>query len=67
MAAPTHELGLFRAPNAVSQPRDGRGRFVRVKHTPARLHILRTARALRDAMGLQDDPRFAALDRYDKS
>lgn len=39
MPARTHELGLFSAATRRDQPRDKRGRFVRVRYSPAWLAI----------------------------
>lgn len=56
----THELGLFSAARHGSshrpQPRDTRGRFVRVRYSAERLKILATARAMRARLGLSPSP-----------
>lgn len=52
----TRELGLFTAPEARRQPRDARGRFVRVRYSPHRLKVLEVARAMRERMGLPPSP-----------
>ncbi|RKF23361.1 hypothetical protein D6851_02500 [Altericroceibacterium spongiae] len=52
----THELGLFRSEGTRKQPRDARGRFVRVHYSPARLKILETTRQMRADMGLPPSP-----------
>ncbi|HEY8604701.1 hypothetical protein [Tsuneonella suprasediminis] len=52
----TRELGLFHASaqsaKVRGQPRDARGRFVRVRYTAQRLKVLETARQMREDMGL---------------
>lgn len=52
----TRELGLFTASAKRGQPRDARGRFVRVRYSPERLKILATARKMREDMGLPPSP-----------
>lgn len=52
----THELGLFSAGGHRPQPRDARGRFVRVRYSAERLKILATARKMREDMGLPPSP-----------
>ncbi len=52
----THELGLVRADGSRKQPRDQRGRFVRVRYSAERLKILATARKMREDMGLPPSP-----------
>jgi len=58
-----HELQLWRVAGVRLQPRDKRGRFVRVEHSPARRLILVTAAKMRARMGLPPDPRLPALDQ----
>lgn len=48
----TRELGLFRATAKRAQPRDARGRFVRVRYSAQRLKVLAGARKLREDLGL---------------
>lgn len=52
MAGGTHELGLFRAGSRRPQPRDARGRFVRIEYSAHRLKVLEVARAMRARLGL---------------
>lgn len=52
----TRELGLFSATSKRGQPRDARGRFVRVQYSAERLKILATARSLREGIGLPPSP-----------
>jgi len=50
--AATHELGLFTASGRRQQPRDARGRFVRVRYSAHRLKVLEVARKMRARLGL---------------
>ncbi|MCP5385971.1 MAG: hypothetical protein H6916_04035 [Novosphingobium sp.] len=52
----THELGLFSASAKRGQPRDQRGRFVRVRYSAQRLKVLEVARKMRADMGLPPCP-----------
>lgn len=52
----TRELGLFRATVQRAQPRDARGRFVRVRYSRQRLKVLGVARKMREDMGLPPSP-----------
>jgi hypothetical protein len=52
----THELGLFRPDGSRKQPRDQRGRFVRVRYSDERRKILAKARAIRESKGLPPSP-----------
>lgn len=52
----TRELGLFTATAKRGQPRDARGRFVRVRYSPQRLKVLEVARKMREDMGLPPSP-----------
>jgi len=58
VATGTHELGLWRSAAAAAQPRARQGRFVCVRHTPARRRILLVAAQLRRELGMPDHPRF---------
>ena len=51
----TRELGLFTA-TPRPQPRDARGRFVRVRYSAQRLKVLEVARKMREDMGLPPSP-----------
>ena len=51
----THELGLFSA-TPRPQPRDARGRFVRVRYSAQRLKVLAVAREMRERLGLPPSP-----------
>tara|TARA_R110000782_G_scaffold167129_9_gene259346 strand:+ start:79699 stop:79899 length:201 start_codon:yes stop_codon:yes gene_type:complete len=51
----TRELKLFSG-GARKQPRDARGRFVRVQYSPERIRILETARKMRARLGLAPLP-----------
>lgn len=62
MSAGTPELALWKGAGVRMQPRDRRGRFVRVVHNPARHRILITAAKLRAQMGLPADPRLPPLE-----
>ncbi|MFT3966843.1 MAG: hypothetical protein QM690_13280 [Sphingobium sp.] len=53
----THELKLWTKAGRV-QPRDRKGRFVRVRHSEERRKILETAMRLRAELGLAPDPRL---------
>jgi hypothetical protein len=57
-AAGTHELKLWTGMATQFQPRDRRGRFVRVQHSPAQRAILSTAAMMRKQLGLPVDPRL---------
>ena len=52
----THELGLFSSEGKRTQPRDTRGRFVRVRYSAERLKILATARQMLEDMGRVPNP-----------
>ncbi|KUO53176.1 MAG: hypothetical protein APF82_00890 [Sphingomonadales bacterium BRH_c42] len=52
----TRELGLFTASAKRGQPRDARGRFVRVRYSAQRLKVLEVARKMREDMGLPPSP-----------
>ena len=52
----THELGLFRASERRGQPRDARGRFVRLEYSAHRLKVLEVARNMRARLGLPPSP-----------
>jgi hypothetical protein len=59
MAPGTRELGLFTASDARArrgQPRDARGRFIRVEYSAHRLKVLEVARAMRVRLGLPPSP-----------
>lgn len=56
MAPGTRELGLFSASAGRPQPRDARGRFVRVRYSAQRLKVLEVARQMRADMGLAPSP-----------
>lgn len=62
MSAHAPELGLWKGDGVRMQPRDRRGRFVRVVHNPTRHRILITAAKLRAQMGLPVDPRLPPLE-----
>jgi hypothetical protein len=54
----THELKLWASHGARYQPRDAKGRFVRVRLSPERRKVLERAAQLRRDMGLTPDPRL---------
>lgn len=54
--AGTRELRLFTKGAKRKQPRGSDGRFVRVRYTPERLKILKTAREMRERLGLPPSP-----------
>lgn len=63
---PAGELGLFRKAPARHKPRDKAGRFTRLKFSPERKLIRKTAREMRERMGLPEAPILAEeLERED--